>query len=434
MGGEKVLFCQLGGISSLQIVTKFLHNPKMYDRKYQNQNLSHTWVFNPQFQPSDLFKMSRSSSESNFDEILNNTERFYAKPASSDETYSAVKQGANILVVPINHLREYRTVIDTIEFKPIVLTEFNDNSVETELKYADGAIFENESQLNNSPFNGIKILKSCHPSKEYITAEITSSNITFTKNSENYVFSLAEHIKSLPFEKIPPVVKICGLKTVEAAAEAINAGANMLGMIMVPGRSRSVSPEAAIEISKLVKAARAKKPSSELIKPNREMSVFDSNSLRIRSPNQGPFIVGVFRNQSLEDVLKMQEQFELDYVQLHGDEPIEWAKQIPVPVIKRFTPGTPEFDQCLSTGAHAISLIDSPLGGEGKMVDRTILDGFAKKGARFIIAGGLNPENVSSVNTTQGVIGVDVSGGVETNGEKDFSKIRAFVKNANHGW
>ncbi|VVT58975.1 uncharacterized protein SAPINGB_P006478 [Magnusiomyces paraingens] len=199
---------------------------------------------------------------------------------------------------------------------------------------------------------------------------------------------------------------------------------------MVPNRSRSVSHDVAKKISDLVKTYRG----TEIIETEclNNMSVFEYNSIKPRS--SGPYLVGVFRNQPLKEVLELQKKFHLDYVQLHGDEPIEWAKDIPVPVIKRFTPNTPEFEQCLAPNYYSLALIDSPLGGEGKLVDRTVLDEYVNLGARFIIAGGLNPENVSTVFSTKGVIGVDVSGGVETNASKDLEKINKFVANAKLAW
>lgn len=382
---------------------------------------------------------------SQFDEYLfrDDREAVYSRPSSPDHLYHDAARGATLFIVSPDDLTNYRSVINTFHIKPLLLCEISSSTPDSALVDADGVIFKDLSRLNESDFGGIKIIQtdnSSESSPDFITLESFESNLIFSNGPKRITYSLiSDQSESLRDEKPPPIVKICGLKTVEAAKEAISSGANMLGMIMVPGRSRTVAPEVASQISRLVKEARNSKATkntdvTSYKYPVNGASIYDSNSWAIRGPNSGPFLVGVFLNQPLEDVLALQKQYDLDYVQFHGNEPIEWSNQIPVPVIKRFTPGTPEFQQCLIPGFHALALIDSPLGGEGKLVDRTVLNSYAKKGARFIIAGGLTPENVDSVYSTDGVIGVDVSGGVESNGEKDFSKIRKFVENAKSGW
>ena len=46
---------------------------------------------------------------------------------------------------------------------------------------------------------------------------------------------------------------------------------------------------------------------------------------------------------------------------------------------------------------------------------------------RAILAGGLTPENIRDTKDINNILGFDVSGGVETDGEKDFSKIVRFI-------
>ncbi|CAI4910385.1 ANL_HP_G0187170.mRNA.1.CDS.1 [Saccharomyces cerevisiae] len=74
-------------------------------------------------------------------------------------------------------------------------------------------------------------------------------------------------------------------------------------------------------------------------------------------------------------------------------------------------------------------------GGTGELLDwNSISDWVGRQESpeslHFMLAGGLTPENVGDALRLNGVIGVDVSGGVETNGVKDFNKIANFVKNA----
>ncbi|CCJ29216.1 unnamed protein product [Pneumocystis jirovecii] len=82
-----------------------------------------------------------------------------------------------------------------------------------------------------------------------------------------------------------------------------------------------------------------------------------------------------------------------------------------------------------------IPLFDSEAGGTGELLDwNSISDWVGRQESpeslHFMLAGGLTPENVGDALRLNGVIGVDVSGGVETNGVKDSNKIANFVKNA----
>jgi anthranilate synthase/indole-3-glycerol phosphate synthase/phosphoribosylanthranilate isomerase len=120
----------------------------------------------------------------------------------------------------------------------------------------------------------------------------------------------------------------------------------------------------------------------------------------------------------------------LDLVQLHGEEPIEWAKAIPVPVIRCFKPGHPSLG---IRGYHAVPLLDSGA-GSGKLLDVSSVKEVLRKDPNFriFLAGGLNPENVAEAVNALGeyssqVIGVDVSSGVEENGKQSLARITAFV-------
>jgi phosphoribosylanthranilate isomerase len=234
-----------------------------------------------------------------------------------------------------------------------------------------------------------------------------------------------------------PLVKVCGIQTLDAAECAVEAGADLIGMIMVPGRSRTVSLHEAKRISDYVHSVR-RKSTQELFRSvvtTPGASLFEVNSRVLRAKTRGrPMVVGVFQNQPLDVVLTLQHELNLDMVQLHGSEPLEWCRTIPVPVIKRFTPGKDGFDNCFMPGYHYLPLVDGEGGGEGKLVDWTAIKGHVALGARFILAGGLNESNVVSALQTDGVFGVDVSGGVETNGVKDLGKIDRFVRAAKNGF
>lgn len=231
----------------------------------------------------------------------------------------------------------------------------------------------------------------------------------------------------------PLLVKICGTRSAEAARTAIEAGADLVGMCLVPSAKRCVPHETCLEISKAVHSFERKKTtdvsSSESEKKQIATDYFEGAARRLAS--SGPKLVGIFQNQPLSEILEKTAAYGLDVVQLHGDEPIEWARQIPVPVIRCFKPGQVGVG---SRGYHAIPLLDSG-SGSGKRLDVSKVKEILEKDSelRVMLAGGLNPENVVEAvsalgNLSSRVVGVDVSSGVEVDGKQDLERIRKFVE------
>ena len=228
------------------------------------------------------------------------------------------------------------------------------------------------------------------------------------------------------------LVKICGTRSVEAAVEAVKSGADLIGMILVPGTKRCVPDEVAIAISKAVhETAKIRAAGATTEHPAKAYDFYKGAS-RVLAPGRA-LVVGVFQNQPLEEVLEKQRRFALDVVQLHGNEPIEWASHIPVPVIRTFKPGEPGIGQ---RGHHSAPLLDSG-SGSGKLLDMATVRAELEKDAelRVLLAGGLDPENVVEAVNAVGayssrIIGVDVSSGVEEGGEKSLEKIRHFIRAA----
>lgn len=230
-----------------------------------------------------------------------------------------------------------------------------------------------------------------------------------------------------------PLVKICGTRSEEAAKVAIEAGADLIGIILVEGRKRCVPDSVALGISRVVRSTPRSNDVPQRIANESSCDYFDHYASVLRHPTRA-LLVGVFQNQSLSYVLDQQQRLGLDIVQLHGSEPLEWASLIPVPVIRKFNPGEPGLSR---RAYHALPLLDSGAGGSGELLERSIilkaLD--SDDGLRVILAGGLNPDNVADRLKSLGklghkVVGIDVSSGVESNGSQDLEKIRAFVKAA----
>ena len=239
-----------------------------------------------------------------------------------------------------------------------------------------------------------------------------------------------------PRSSSTPMVKICGTRSAEAAKVAIEAGADLIGMILAVGTKRTVSAETALAISEAVHTTRKPQVSkSGLLAESKSASdFFEHASSRLVSSEDRALLVGVFRNQSLEYVLEQQRLLKLDIVQFHGQEPLEWAKLVPVPVLKAFNPQDHGIG---SRGYHALPLLDAGSGGSGQQLDLSdVKEVFAKDdGIKVILAGGLNPENVQKVlvgldEYRDRVKAVDVSSGVEEDGQQSLDKIRAFVRAA----
>ncbi|KAK9479349.1 isomerase-domain-containing protein [Lipomyces japonicus] len=214
------------------------------------------------------------------------------------------------------------------------------------------------------------------------------------------------------------LVKICGTRTAEAAQVAVESGADLIGMIMVPNLKRTVTVEQARAISDAVHKFSGEHFSHVGIGKDQW---FADHLDVVRK--RAPLVVGVFRNQSLNEILRIQREANIDIVQLHGDEPIEWAEKIPVPVIKKFSPGEEDLHR---PGFHAVSLLDGGSGGEGQKISWNDLPDTGE----FFLAGGLTVDNVSEAVKVKNVRGVDVSSGVESDGKQDHEKIKQFITNA----
>ncbi len=206
-------------------------------------------------------------------------------------------------------------------------------------------------------------------------------------------------------------IKICGLSEVQHTLAAAEAGADFLGLVFVPSR-RQVSAEKAL---RLIEAVRALKSSQ--------------------------VVVGVFVNSVADEVNRIADYCHLDWVQLSGDETWHYCQQIERPIIKTIhvsNTKTPEeivseiaIGYQLLPRRDFVCLLDSKVentyGGTGQAFDWQLA---REVSARFpvLIAGGLNPTNVGQMIREIQPWGVDVSSGVETNGQKDTAKIKAFIQ------
>jgi anthranilate synthase/indole-3-glycerol phosphate synthase/phosphoribosylanthranilate isomerase len=269
--------------------------------------------------------------------------------------------------------------------------------------------------------------------KNGVGAVLVGEALMRAKDTAQFIRELLSAPAQVKIEPGRLLVKICGTRRPETALEAIKAGADLIGIILVPGRTRHVPYNDAIAISKVVHQSVS---SSGRVAPDRPSNLATDFFAHAGSniASHRPLLVGVFRNQPLEEVLELQKAYDLDIVQLHGDEPLEWANLIPVPVIRSFSPGQAGLRR---RGYHTIPLLDSGIGGTGERLDlgsvKAVLEN--DEGLNVLLAGGLDPSNVAEAVKSIGelgsrVVGVDVSSGVEEDGVQSVERIQAFIKAA----
>ncbi|KAG1856934.1 anthranilate synthase [Suillus tomentosus] len=184
-----------------------------------------------------------------------------------------------------------------------------------------------------------------------------------------------EPVPKSPSSQIPPtaLVKICGILTPSEALSTANAGADFLGLVFVPSSKRRVSVHIAREISLAVRNAFPLTDSDEEEGKDENLNLplpwFTSHTHAsyIPSPTRKtrPLLVGVFQNQPLRYIQRVVRDVGLDIVQLHGSEPIEWARSIGVPVIQVGgvpPPAAPEsVPESLGEGSEAEETHTAPL-------------------------------------------------------------------------
>ncbi len=204
---------------------------------------------------------------------------------------------------------------------------------------------------------------------------------------------------------MPVQVKICGLSTAETVDAAIAGGASHIGLVFFPKSPRNVHPEAAAAL-----ASRA--------------------AGRVKT-------VGLFVDPEPGFVEAMQSQVGFEIVQLHGHESAEAAARLKGEVWKAI-PVRTSADLGAAAGYgglvtrilyDAMPPTGAPLpGGTGLRFDWALLERFAHP-LPWVLAGGLDADNVAEAVAVTRARLVDVSSGVEDSpGVKSVAKIAAFLK------
>ena len=185
-------------------------------------------------------------------------------------------------------------------------------------------------------------------------------------------------------------VKICGITRFDDAKLAIELGAQYVGFVFAKDSPRFVSPLECGSMAAAFKAA-ALPPHSK---------------------------VGVFRNESADEIMRIAEIAKLDYVQIHGDTRVDF------PTIRAFKVE----DALPDTTTDADFILFDTGGGTGRTFDWSLLDQY-DRAKPFFLAGGITPDNVADAIAKTHPYAIDVASGVESApGVKDHDKLKRLFE------
>ncbi len=201
------------------------------------------------------------------------------------------------------------------------------------------------------------------------------------------------------------IIKVCGMREAENIREVACTGINWMGFIFYAGSPRYV------------------------INANRD----------IPATSHCPLIkVGVFVNETAEYMIKTAKKYQLDYLQLHGNESPELCRMLHskgYKLIKVFSVASP--DDLIATrdyeGLTDYFLFDTKCigyGGSGISFDWSVLYNYKGK-TPFLLSGGISPESLDELKhfTHPMLAGVDLNSGFEiAPAIKDAGKIALFTQ------
>lgn len=191
-------------------------------------------------------------------------------------------------------------------------------------------------------------------------------------------------------------VKICGLSTKEAVKTAVSSGADYIGFVFAPSK-RQVTLEQATKLAKFIPSHIQK--------------------------------VGVFVSPSRAELLEAIDKVDLDLIQVHGRVTDDLFENLPCASIQAVQV---DGNGHVPNSQADYLLFDAPVAGSGQTFDWGQLD-TTELAHPFFIAGGLNEDNVARAIQHFTPYAVDVSSGVETDGQKDHEKIRRFIERVKNG-
>ena len=304
------------------------------------------------------------------------------------EVQMAIDCGARIIGVNNRNLKDF-----TVDVQ---------NSVRLRNLVQDDVIFVSESGLETP--EDIQVLRDNN-------IGVALMGETFMR-SPNKVEKLAYLYGSTYYT---PKVKMCGISKVETIPAVVEAKPDYMGLVFAPSK-RQVTVDQAKTLVEALHKQYTKRYNN---------GTEQSNNDEIKT-------VGVFVNETLDNLVTIAKGINLDVVQLHGDEDEAFIQSLKgrtnVEIWKAVQ---------IRSAADAEAWIDSSAdmllfdayhkderGGTGEVFDWSCLDEFERP---FMLAGGIDSTNVARAIRTVRPYGIDISSGIETDGVKDDEKITAFT-------
>ena len=306
-----------------------------------------------------------------------------------NEVQMAIDCGARIIGVNNRNLKDF-----TVDVQ---------NSVRLRNLVQDDVIFVSESGLETP--EDIQVLRD--------------NNIGVALMGETFMRS-PNKVEKLAYLYGPtyytPKVKMCGISKVETIPAVVEAKPDYMGLVFAPSK-RQVTVDQAKTLVEELHRGYAQKYGSD--------TEHDKNDT-IKT-------VGVFVNETVDNLVTIANEANLDAVQLHGDEDEAFIQSLKertnVEVWKAIQIRTAADTEKWIDSSAEMLLFDAyhkdERGGTGEVFDWSSLDAFERP---FMLAGGIDSTNVARAIRTVRPYGIDISSGIETNGMKDDKKITAFTK------
>ena len=212
-----------------------------------------------------------------------------------------------------------------------------------------------------------------------------------------------------------PKVKMCGISKVETISAVVEAKPDYMGLVFAPSKRQVTVDQAKTLVEELHKQYTKRYNNG----------AEQSNDDEIKT-------VGVFVNETLENLVSIAKEANLDAVQLHGDEDEAFIQSLKertnVEVWKAVQIRSAVDAETWIDSSADMLLFDAyhkdERGGTGEVFDWSCLDEFERP---FMLAGGIDCTNVARAIRTVRPYGIDISSGIETAGVKDDEKIKAFT-------
>ena len=237
-----------------------------------------------------------------------------------------------------------------------------------------------------------------------------------------------------------PKVKMCGISKVETIPAIVDAKPDYMGLVFAPSKRQVTVEQAKTLVDELHKQYETTYGEAT-VQMNTDIAQDSQDSQD--SQNSQEFVqgnsnfekiktVGVFVNETVENLLKIAEEVKLDVIQLHGDEDETFIQSLKectnVEVWKAVqVRSAADAEKWIDSSADML-LFDAyhkdERGGTGEVFDWSSLDEFERP---FMLAGGIDSTNVARAIRTVRPYGIDISSGIEIEGVKDNEKIKAFT-------